>query len=115
MRRYIFTEREEGPAQRVVVRRIESRHSLGEAFSHDRTKPQGCLSLLLRLFGESRVTLERSRPSPPPETSVETIIRAAGEPLPPEERRRCPQCDATISKYATRCVWCDAWLDEAKI
>ncbi|MGC9348251.1 MAG: hypothetical protein ACP5JG_08960 [Anaerolineae bacterium] len=111
--RYVFSEREAGSAQRVVVRRIESR-ALGEAFASDRTEPQGCLSLLAGLFGETRVILERSRPSPPPETSVETIIKAAGEPLPPDERRRCPQCGATLSKQATRCGWCDTWLDDAE-
>ena len=30
--------------------------------------------------------------------------------LPPEERRSCPHCGATISKHATRCAWCGAFL-----
>jgi hypothetical protein len=36
----------------------------------------------------------------------EEIIQAAGGPLPPEERRKCPQCGATISKRADWCQWC---------
>jgi len=40
------------------------------------------------------------------------IINMAGGPLPPEERRQCPKCQATISIYAQRCEWCDAQLGE---
>jgi len=115
LRRYIFSEREEGGAgQHVVVRRVESRRNLGQAFSSEGTEAPGCLAAFLRLFGESRISFERARPAPPAETSVETVIKAAGGPLPLEERRACPHCGATISRRASRCRWCGAWLEEEK-
>ncbi|MGC9358033.1 MAG: hypothetical protein ACP5GX_09205 [Anaerolineae bacterium] len=112
--RYLFSEREEGgSARHVVVRRVETRRNLGDVFSQEGAEErQGCLSLLLRLLGESRVIVERSRPAPPAEMDVATIIKAAGGPLPPDERQSCPHCGATIFRQATRCPWCDAWLEK---
>jgi hypothetical protein len=40
------------------------------------------------------------------------IISLAGGALPPEERRACPECGATISKHADRCDWCGTWLSD---
>jgi hypothetical protein len=40
------------------------------------------------------------------------IISLAGGALPPEERRACPECGATISKHAERCDWCGTWLSD---
>jgi hypothetical protein len=34
------------------------------------------------------------------------------EPLPPEERTKCPHCDATISIKAVKCEWCGKSLEE---
>ena len=45
------------------------------------------------------------------ELTAADIIQLAGGPLPPEERRACPHCGATISKAATRCEWCGASLN----
>jgi predicted RNA-binding Zn-ribbon protein involved in translation (DUF1610 family) len=42
--------------------------------------------------------------------SLHEAITAAGGPLPPEERRKCPECDATISRRARRCDWCGTWF-----
>jgi len=38
--------------------------------------------------------------------SVDDIIRMAGDPLPEDQRRNCPKCDAVIALEATRCEWC---------
>jgi hypothetical protein len=43
----------------------------------------------------------------------EEIIQAAGGPLPPEERRTCPKCGATISKRASWCQWCSTRFSES--
>ncbi len=37
---------------------------------------------------------------------VEDILRLAGEPLPEDQRRKCPYCDAVIARDAKRCEWC---------
>lgn len=59
---------------------------------------------------------ERVAPPPMPVAAdaltAADIIELAGGPLPPEERRTCPHCGATISKAATRCEWCGASLNE---
>ena len=38
--------------------------------------------------------------------NVDEILRQAGDPLPEEQRRKCPNCDAVISRDARRCEWC---------
>ncbi|MBN2391829.1 MAG: hypothetical protein JXR84_13970, partial [Anaerolineae bacterium] len=63
-------------------------------------------------FGETRIVVERSRPAPPVVMDVETIVQTADRPLPPDERRSCPHCGATLSKHATWCVWCGTHLNE---
>jgi hypothetical protein len=46
------------------------------------------------------------------------VIRTASgqievvEPLPPEERTKCPNCDATVSIKAVKCEWCGKSLEE---
>ncbi len=52
-----------------------------------------------------------SMPVAADELTAADIIQLAGGPLPAEERRTCPHCDATISKAATRCEWCGASLN----
>ena len=42
--------------------------------------------------------------------SPELILRLAGGPLAPEERRRCPKCDAVVSRRDDKCPWCSAIL-----
>ena len=44
--------------------------------------------------------------------SPELILRLAGGPLPPEERRNCPKCDAVVSRRETKCPWCSAPLPD---
>lgn len=50
----------------------------------------------------------------PRELSPSDIIDLAGGPLPPEERRQCPKCQATISKKATRCEWCGVQIADGE-
>jgi hypothetical protein len=38
------------------------------------------------------------------------ILRMAGGPLPPEERRKCQECGAVVSRNDSRCPWCSASL-----
>ncbi|HBY07579.1 MAG TPA: hypothetical protein DEH22_07255 [Chloroflexi bacterium] len=40
------------------------------------------------------------------ELSVDEILRLAGNPLPADQRRRCPKCDAVIAQDDKRCNWC---------
>ena len=44
----------------------------------------------------------------PKPLSLEELILLAGGPLPPDERRNCPnpRCGAVISKSASKCPWC---------
>ena len=46
--------------------------------------------------------------------SPELILRLAGGPLAPEERRNCPQCDAVVSRREAKCPWCSASLPAAE-
>jgi hypothetical protein len=57
--------------------------------------------------------LRRFAPSPSREDHTldpANIVERAGDPLPPEARRNCPNCDAVIARDASRCPWCDAPL-----
>lgn len=40
------------------------------------------------------------------ELDYNEIVRLAGDPLPEDERRNCPKCEAVISRDAKRCEWC---------
>lgn len=42
--------------------------------------------------------------------SPDLILRLAGGPLPPEERRKCPRCGAVVSRREGKCPWCSAPL-----
>jgi len=46
--------------------------------------------------------------------SPDVILRLAGGPLAPHERRNCPQCNAVVSRRDPRCPWCSAPLSDAK-
>jgi hypothetical protein len=61
---------------------------------------EGFLGWLLSKIGSAML---KSGSLPPTE-----IVTLAGDALPPEESRKCPNpnCDAVISKEATKCPWC---------
>lgn len=42
--------------------------------------------------------------------SPELILRLAGGPLPPDERRTCPKCGAVVSRREDKCPWCSTPL-----
>lgn len=46
--------------------------------------------------------------------SPDLILRLAGGPLAPEERRECPTCGAVVSRTDARCPWCSTPLSEAE-
>ena len=46
--------------------------------------------------------------------SPELILRLAGGPLAPEERRNCPTCGAVVSRRETKCPWCSAPLPDVE-
>jgi hypothetical protein len=49
--------------------------------------------------------------SPQDLLTPERIIKLAGGPLPEDQRRPCPHCDAVIPQDATKCPWCGAPLE----
>ena len=104
------------PDSQPTVQRIERRtsvHSLSR-FSSSADKPKGLWGKLLGLFTQGTVRTGSDisgwaqRGMEPGTLSTDEIIHLAGGPLPPEERRKCPQCGATISKRASWCQWCGA-------
>jgi tetratricopeptide (TPR) repeat protein len=46
--------------------------------------------------------------------SPELVLRLAGGPLAPDERRNCPHCDAVVSRREARCPWCSAPLPDTE-
>jgi len=46
--------------------------------------------------------------------SPDLILRLAGGPLPPEERRKCPRCGAVVSRREGKCPWCSAPLSDVE-
>jgi predicted RNA-binding Zn-ribbon protein involved in translation (DUF1610 family) len=46
--------------------------------------------------------------------SPDLILRLAGGPLPPEERRKCPDCGAVVSRREDKCPWCSAKLPDSE-
>lgn len=79
----------------------------------------GRLAGLLHLLGVQGVgqqaSTSRGRTSPKQEPlSPDDVIQLAGGPLPPEERRTCPRCEAVISKGATKCAWCGTSLSDVE-
>jgi len=60
-------------------------------------------------FDESPVLgaeVDEDPPAALPHLGSADIINLAGHPLPQEERLKCPNCDATISRFETKCPWC---------
>ena len=56
-----------------------------------------------------RGALPRSR-----ELTPDEIIRLAGGPLSPEERRNCPKCGAVVSRSQNKCPWCSEPLSTSE-
>ena len=89
-----------------------------------KAEPQGFLNGLLdRLRGraagpdpetEALVLGQEEVQSAAGSLSPELILRLAGGPLPPEERRNCPKCGAVISRRETKCPWCSAPLPDVE-
>ena len=92
------------PSQRVVASPIPARKPGRKA---------GLLQLLgLQGVGQQAST-SRGGTSPAQEPlSPDEVIKLAGGPLPPEERRHCPQCEAVIPKDAAKCAWCGTSLGD---
>ena len=82
-------------------------------------KPSGLLGKVLHfLTGKTPAAITRgASPASPAGESLapDEIIQAAGGPLPPEERRKCPKCGATISKRASRCTWCGTRFEDGEM
>jgi len=79
----------------------------------------GHLGGLLHLLGVQGVSRQaptgRGGTSPTQEPlSPDEVIQLAGGPLPPEERRHCPQCEAVIPKDAAKCAWCGTSLEDVE-
>jgi hypothetical protein len=85
------------------------------AESYIHTRKPGRLAGLLRLLGMQVTGLQAPahagdvRPQSE-ELSPDDVIQLAGGPLPPEERRACPQCGAVVPRSAEKCAWCGAPL-----
>lgn len=84
-----------------------------ESYIHAQ-KP-GRLAGLLRLLGMQVTGLQtpaNARDVRPQagQLSPDDVIQLAGGPLPPEERRACPQCGAVVPRSAEKCAWCGASL-----
>ncbi len=62
---------------------------------------------------EDLLTGQGEIPSAAGALSPELILKLAGGPLAPEERRNCPHCDAVVSRRETRCPWCSVPLVDA--
>ena len=51
------------------------------------------------------------QPKKETDLTPEEIVQLAGDPLPAEMRRRCPKCDAVVSREIQRCQWCGHVLE----
>lgn len=82
-------------------------------------------SFLDRLLGRSgrskrdmpsRVVLDEQGDALPQLGALDpgAILRLAGGPLAPEDRRKCPACGAVVSRRESRCPWCSAHLPDLK-
>ena len=97
---------------------------LGREAAQRPSEPKGFLDrLLARLQGrtagpdpeaEALVLGHEEIQSAAGAISPELVLRLAGGPLAPEERRRCPKCDAVVSRRDTKCPWCSAILPGAE-
>lgn len=90
--------------------------------SSTRTEDRGLVDRMLRrVRGESSddvldaATLEQLGDlAQPGRLGPEDIIRLAGGPLPPEDRRKCLKCGAVVSRSESRCPWCSASLSDVE-
>lgn len=65
---------------------------------------------VIRSLDKQDEDLKSKRPRGYIPLTPQEIIELAGEPLPPEERRNCPECEAVISRQAKQCPWCSVSL-----
>jgi predicted RNA-binding Zn-ribbon protein involved in translation (DUF1610 family) len=101
----------------------ETRHSRHEPpTSQQPVEQKGFLNGLLgRLRGstggtkaEDLLTGQAEAASAAGALSPDLILRLAGGPLPPEERRKCPACGAVVSRREDKCQWCSAALPDSE-
>ncbi len=88
--------------------------SESEITMNKKTDPNDDETLLSKIFPEWYLA-KNKKDSGGPNTeglTPEEIIKLAGGPLPAEERRRCPKCDAVVSRSESKCPWCSAPLPE---
>jgi hypothetical protein len=52
------------------------------------------------------IELDEDQRSALPYLGPADIVKLAGRPLPQDERLKCPHCDATISRFESKCPWC---------
>jgi RNA polymerase subunit RPABC4/transcription elongation factor Spt4 len=87
-----------------------------------RTEDRGLVDRLLRRVrgdalddeDEAAALNQLGELAQPGRLGPEDIIRLAGGPLPPEERRECRNCGAVVSRSESRCPWCSAPLSAAE-
>jgi hypothetical protein len=85
------------PGEQVTVRRVVRE-------TDSRTGVLSLRGLLGGRKGDDKRSPRRELLGP------DEIIALAGGALPPEERRACPKCGATIPRDAARCEWCGVRL-----
>jgi hypothetical protein len=91
------------PAEEQDDNRTDSLEKNQDSLSKPADKPDKDSTFLKLPFFNWKKPDRKRRP-----LSIEELVLLSGEPLPPEERRQCPNpgCGAVISKSATTCPWC---------
>lgn len=64
----------------------------------------------IRRLDKQNEEIKNKRPRGFIPLTPQEIIELAGQPLPVEERRNCPNCEAVISRHAKECPWCSVPL-----
>jgi hypothetical protein len=65
---------------------------------------------------QSRVVLDEQGYALPQSGALDpgSVLRLAGGPLAPGDRRKCPACGAVVSRTESRCPWCSAHLPDVQ-
>jgi hypothetical protein len=94
--------------------RVTLRRTIQETHREGRNRSGVSKVLDFLSGGGSTVGTPDASPAFPSDRSLtaDEIIEAAGGPLPPGERRECPECGATISNRALRCLWCGEGFED---